>query len=45
MFKLLTNENKENFFAGKELDFKDGIDTQAFILNFLLLKKYQQFKN
>ena len=42
MFKLLTNENKENFFATKELEFKNGNDYQAFILNFLLLKKYQQ---
>jgi DNA polymerase I-like protein with 3'-5' exonuclease and polymerase domains len=42
MFKLLTNENKENFYAGKELEFQSGQDTQAFILNFLLLKKYQQ---
>lgn len=42
MFKLLTNENKENFFAGKELEFKSADDYQAFITNFLLLKKYQQ---
>jgi DNA polymerase I-like protein with 3'-5' exonuclease and polymerase domains len=42
MFKLLTNENKENFFALNELEFKGKDDYQAFILNFLLLKKYQQ---
>lgn len=42
MFKLLSNQNKELFFAGQELEFKGKDDIQAFILNFLLLKKTQQ---
>jgi DNA polymerase I-like protein with 3'-5' exonuclease and polymerase domains len=42
MFRLLSNENKDLFFKGVSLDFKDKDDTQAFILNFLLFKKYQQ---
>lgn len=42
MFKLLTNENKERFFKNQALEFKAKDDTQAFILNFLLTKKYQQ---
>lgn len=42
MFKLLSNKNKENFFAGNEINFEGKNDIQAFILNFLLLKKTQQ---
>jgi len=42
MFKLLTNENKEKFYKDQEIEFQDKNDTQAFILNFLLSKKYQQ---
>ena len=42
MFKLLSNENKERFFAGEEKEFEGKDDIQGFILNFLLLKKTQQ---
>jgi DNA polymerase I-like protein with 3'-5' exonuclease and polymerase domains len=42
LFKLLTNENKDNFYSSKEIEFKDENDIQAFILNYLLLKKYEQ---
>lgn len=42
MFKLLNNENKDKFYKSQELEFGDKDDTQAFILNFLLSKKYQQ---
>jgi DNA polymerase I-like protein with 3'-5' exonuclease and polymerase domains len=42
LFKLLTNENKDNFYSNKTIPLIDKDDVQAFILNYLLMKKYQQ---
>lgn len=42
LFKLLTNENKNNFLKGVETDLIEKDDIQNFILNYLFFKKAQQ---